>query len=85
MIVRPALAMIVLAAAAATAPTTPTGSGGAWRAWNRPKFQRDNLTLTVLADGRVLLAGGAEFAPRPPVPPLEHSAEVLDPAPVSGA
>ena len=74
---RPALTAIVLAAAAATAHAD--GGGGAWRAWNRPKFLRGSPTLTVLADGRVLLTGGADFAPRPPVPPLEHAAEVLDP------
>jgi hypothetical protein len=75
--VRPALTTIVVAAVAATAHAD--ASGGAWRAWNRSKAHRTTPTLTVLADGRVLLAGGGEFAPKPPVPPLEHSAEVLDP------
>ena len=78
MVVRGALTAIVLAAAGA-ATAHATAGGGAWRAWNRPKVQRNMLTLTVLADGRVLLAGGGSFTPGSPVPPLEHSAEVLDP------
>ena len=75
MIVRRALTALVLVAAG----TAHAAGGGAWRGWNRPKVQRALPTLTVLSDGRVLLTGGGEFAPRPPVPPLEHSAEVLDP------
>ena len=92
MIVRRALTAIVLVVAATAhadggARDGGAGDGGAragrgggtWRAWNRPKFIRARATLTVLADGRVLLTGGRESAPDPPVPALEHSAEVLDP------
>ena len=76
MVVRRALTAIVLVTAATA---HAAGGAGAWRAWNRPRVQRNMPTLTVLVDGHVLLAGGGSFAPGSPMPPLEHSAEVLDP------
>ena len=62
---------------AATSPLHAAGaaSGGSWAPAGQLSVARSETTVTLLADGKVLVAGGAN--------PPEASAEVFDPATVS--